>query len=44
MKWGWIDVDEVIDPADPPGFQHVVITGRDARPSCSSSPTSSRRS
>jgi cob(I)alamin adenosyltransferase len=33
MKWGWVDVDEVVDTlASRPGFQHVVITGRDAAP------------
>jgi cob(I)alamin adenosyltransferase len=31
LKWGWIDVDDVIATLrDRPGFQHVVITGRDA--------------
>ncbi|MEZ0357566.1 cob(I)yrinic acid a,c-diamide adenosyltransferase [Mycobacterium sp. ENV421] len=31
LKWGWIDVDEVVDVLlDRPGGQHVVITGRDA--------------
>ncbi|MBQ1032198.1 cob(I)yrinic acid a,c-diamide adenosyltransferase [Micromonospora sp. C97] len=31
MTWGWVDVDEVVATlADRPGFQHVVITGRDA--------------
>jgi cob(I)alamin adenosyltransferase len=31
MKWGWIDVDEVVATlADRPGTQHVIITGRDA--------------
>ena len=31
LKWGWIDIDEVIAMlADRPGNQHVVITGRDA--------------
>ena len=31
MKWGWVDVDEVVDVlTNRPGFQHVVITGRDA--------------
>jgi cob(I)alamin adenosyltransferase len=31
MKWGWVDVDEVVATlADRPGHQHVVITGRDA--------------
>ncbi len=31
LKWGWIDVDEVVSTLrDRPGFQHVVITGRDA--------------
>ena len=31
LKWGWIDVDEVVEVlVDRPGFQHVVITGRDA--------------
>jgi cob(I)alamin adenosyltransferase len=33
MKWGWVDVDEVVRTlADRPGHQHVVITGRDADP------------
>jgi cob(I)alamin adenosyltransferase len=33
MKWGWIDVDEVVQTLrDRPGQQHVVITGRDADP------------
>jgi cob(I)alamin adenosyltransferase len=33
MKWGWIDVDDVIATLkDRPGDQHVVITGRDADP------------
>jgi len=33
MKWGWVDVDEVIETLRRrPGFQHVVITGRDADP------------
>ena len=33
MKWGWVDTDEVVATlADRPGFQHVVITGRDADP------------
>jgi cob(I)alamin adenosyltransferase len=33
MKWGWVDVDEVISVlAARPGQQHVVITGRDADP------------
>lgn len=31
MKWGWVDVDEVVDTLRArPGRQHVVITGRDA--------------
>jgi cob(I)alamin adenosyltransferase len=31
MKWGWVDVDEVVSTLrDRPGHQHVVITGRDA--------------
>ena len=31
MKWGWVDVDEVVNTlANRPGHQHVVITGRDA--------------
>jgi cob(I)alamin adenosyltransferase len=31
LKWGWVDVDEVIEAlASRPGTQHVVITGRDA--------------
>ncbi|HEY6296242.1 MAG TPA: cob(I)yrinic acid a,c-diamide adenosyltransferase, partial [Streptosporangiaceae bacterium] len=33
MKWGWIDVDDVVDTLTArPGYQHVVITGRDAHP------------
>lgn len=33
MKWGWIDVEDVIETlAARPGRQHVVITGRDADP------------
>jgi cob(I)alamin adenosyltransferase len=33
MKWGWVDVDEVVQTlAGRPGHQHVVITGRDADP------------
>ena len=31
LKWGWVDVDEVVEVlTNRPGFQHVVITGRDA--------------
>lgn len=31
LKWGWVDVDEVVAAlAERPGTQHVVITGRDA--------------
>jgi cob(I)alamin adenosyltransferase len=31
MKWGWVDVDEVVDTlVNRPGHQNVVITGRDA--------------
>ena len=31
LKWGWVDVDEVIATLEArPGTQHVVITGRDA--------------
>jgi cob(I)alamin adenosyltransferase len=33
IKWGWIDVDELVETIRTrPGFQHVVITGRDAAP------------
>ncbi len=33
IKWGWIDVDEVATTLrDRAGFQHVVLTGRDADP------------
>ncbi len=33
MKWGWVDVDDVVATLrDRPGHQHVVITGRDAPP------------
>ncbi|MBJ7520391.1 MAG: cob(I)yrinic acid a,c-diamide adenosyltransferase [Solirubrobacteraceae bacterium] len=31
LKWGWVDTDEVVNTlVNRPGFQHVVITGRDA--------------
>jgi cob(I)alamin adenosyltransferase len=33
MKWGWVDVDEVVATLnDRPGHQHVIITGRAAHP------------
>ena len=33
MKWGWIDVGEVVATLGArPGYQHVVVTGRDAHP------------
>jgi cob(I)alamin adenosyltransferase len=33
MKWGWVDVDEVVSTLrERPGTQHVVVTGRDADP------------
>ena len=33
LKWGWVDVGEVVDVLrSRPGRQHVVITGRDAPP------------
>ena len=33
MKWGWVDVGEVVEAlAARPGRQHVIITGRDAAP------------
>ncbi|MDX2971825.1 cob(I)yrinic acid a,c-diamide adenosyltransferase [Kribbella solani] len=33
MKWGWVDVDEVVETlSGRPGHQYVVITGRDAHP------------
>jgi cob(I)alamin adenosyltransferase len=33
MRWGWVDVDEVVTTLrERPGFQHVVVTGRDADP------------
>ena len=33
MKFGWVDVAEVVEVLrDRPGFQHVVVTGRDAAP------------
>ena len=33
LKWGWLDVEEVVDAlVHRPGQQHVVITGRDAPP------------
>lgn len=31
LKWGWIDIEEAVEVlTSRPGFQHVVITGRDA--------------
>ncbi|QBI19822.1 cob(I)yrinic acid a,c-diamide adenosyltransferase [Egibacter rhizosphaerae] len=31
MTFGWVDTDEVVDTiANRPGFQHVLVTGRDA--------------
>jgi cob(I)alamin adenosyltransferase len=33
LKWGWVDVDEVVETLRArPGHQHVVITGRAAPP------------
>ena len=33
MKWGWVDVDDVVSTLrDRPGHQHVVITGRNPDP------------
>jgi len=33
MEWGWVDVDDVVTTLrDRPGFQHVVLTGRRAKP------------
>ncbi|HPB72132.1 MAG TPA: cob(I)yrinic acid a,c-diamide adenosyltransferase [Phycicoccus sp.] len=33
LKWGWVDVDEVVEVlTNRPGYQHVVITGRDPDP------------
>ncbi len=33
MKWGWVDVGEVVDVlARRQGRQHVIVTGRDAAP------------
>ena len=33
MKWGWVDVDEVVDVLTRrEGRQHVIMTGRDAAP------------
>lgn len=30
MKWGWVEVDDVLETLrSRPGYQHVVITGRD---------------
>ena len=31
LKWGWLDIEEVVEVlVSRPGFQHVVVTGRDA--------------
>ncbi len=33
LTWGWVDVEEVVDTlVRRPGFQHVIVTGRDAHP------------
>jgi cob(I)alamin adenosyltransferase len=33
IKWGWLDIDEVVSTLTArPGQQHVIITGRDAHP------------
>jgi cob(I)alamin adenosyltransferase len=33
MKWGWVDVEDVVETLTArPGHQHVIITGRDADP------------
>jgi cob(I)alamin adenosyltransferase len=33
MKWGWVDVDDVVTALTArPGHQHVIVTGRDADP------------
>ncbi|NHA67298.1 cob(I)yrinic acid a,c-diamide adenosyltransferase [Phycicoccus flavus] len=33
MKWGWVDAEEVVRVlSERPGYQHVVITGRDPDP------------
>jgi cob(I)alamin adenosyltransferase len=32
MVFGWIPVDEVVVLQERPGFQHVIVTGRDAPP------------
>lgn len=33
MRWGWVDVDDVVETLQSrPGYQHVVITGRDPDP------------
>ena len=33
LKWGWLDIEDVVDTlTDRPGYQHVVITGRDPHP------------
>ncbi len=33
LKWGWVDVDEVVEVLqNRPGHQHVVITGRNPDP------------
>ena len=33
LTWGWLDIDDIVDTlTDRPGYQHVVITGRDPHP------------
>ena len=33
LKWGWLDIDDVVTTlTNRPGYQHVVITGRDPHP------------
>lgn len=44
LKWGWVDVDEVVEVlTNRPGHQHVVITGRNLTLGCSPSLTSRPR-
>jgi cob(I)alamin adenosyltransferase len=43
MVFGWIPVDEVVVLQARPGFQHVIVTGRDAPPELAPSPILSRR-
>ena len=44
INWGWVDVDDVVRTlTEPPGQQHVIITGRRADPKIIARPSWSPR-